>query len=737
MARIPDFTAVGFESPQSIDRRVPVDQSGEMIGRGVEELAGAVRHAGDMQYAQQQRMLAAKGENAVLDHQLAVQQLAETTKQQIASGDLDYNTARQQFDDQATKLPQPTFDGLAAPAADSLQRSMQRNVAVAQFGIDSAVNAARKDDFKAQFGEGLDKLGKLAGMPGADIDSINQQADVFRPLGRSAGLPEALIDKSLQDFKDRNWFNQATQRSMESKDNMQALQGLQHDLTDDDGFYAGKLDTDKRNAILRSVINDQLILQNRAEHEQDKREVKAGRAISQIDEQISSGIPATPAMWQDWESTIKGTSYEPDFEARQNDEHTVQDVLRRPIDQQVNYVQQLAADLQKNGGTIKDRANLMRLQTAVNQNVNLLQNNPLQFSANRNGTDVEAIDFSALNTPDGQQQVQAKIADRMATLKAMQQQYGSTVQQLPLLPQEASLLSGQMQNATPGQRAQFLVGLRDAFGDDQAFESAMHQIAPHSPVTAIAGTMVGRSTPAQMPAWYSNDFAPKMLDVERVLRGEALLNPAAAGKAATAEQEKGKGALHGGMPMPPDGGAAGLRMVFAQAAGDMFRSRPQLADAYYSVFKDAYASLLAEKGDMKGTGDPKLEQQAMQIALGSRTNFNGQTYSVPPGMDPSRFESYVENAVASGAKEQKASDKWTRGIRGYGLMEVGGLGSGRYALTNGNTLVARPDGQGPFTIDLRNQYLPGATATKQTANVAPIDPTDKVAMARAAAAQGQ
>ncbi len=738
MARIPDFTAVGFQSPQPIDRRVPVDQSGEMIGRGVEELAGAVRQAGDMKYAQQQRMLAAKGENAILDHQLAVQQLAETTRQQIASGDLDYNQARAQFDDQVTKIPQPTFEGLAAPAADSLQRSMQRNVAKSQFDVDNWVNAARKDDFKAQFGAGLDKLGKLAGMQGADIDSINQQAEVFRPLGRSAGLPEAFIDKSLQDFKDRNWFNQATQRSMESKDDMEALQGLEHDLTDKDGFYAGKLDTDKRNAILRGVINDQLLLQNRLDHQQDKREAQAGRAIAQIDEQISSGIPATPAMWDDWQSKIKGTSYEPDFEARQNDEQTVQDVLRRPVDQQVNYVQRLAADLEKNGGSLKDRANLIRLQTAVNQNVNLLQNNPLQFSANRNGTDVEAIDFGGLNTPDGQQKIGATIADRMATLKAMQQQYGSTVQQLPLLPQEASMLAGQMQNATPGQRAQFLVGLRDAFGDDHAFESAMHQIAPHSPVTAIAGTMVSRSSPAQTPVWFSNNFAPNLNDVERVLRGEALLNPAAAGKAAAAEEEKGRGAIHG-MAMPPDGGAAGLRMAFAQAAGDMFRGRPQLGDAYYSVFKDAYASLLAEKGDMKGIGDSKLEQQALQIALGSRTSFNGQTYSVPPGMDPSRFEGYVENAVASGAKEMKASDKWMRGIRGYGLIEVGGLGSGRYVLTNGNTLIARPDGQGPFTIDLRNQYLPGATAAKSgaTAGATPPDPMDKVAMARAAANQPQ
>lgn len=743
MPQIPDWTAVGTATPTPSYRRVIPDQSGEIAAHGADTLGQAIEDVSNDQYAQGQKLLAAKGENGVLDHRLAVQNAAESMRQQIATGDVPYAQARAKFDEQVQQIPAPQFDGLNPVVADSLQRETQRSVAAAQFGIDGAVVSAQKDDFKAQFGAGLDKLGKLAGMPDANIDDINTQAEVFRPLGRSAGLPEAYIDKTLQNFKDANWFNQATQRSMESKESLPALSDLQHDLTDQDGFYAGKLDTDKRNILLRGVTNDQIVLQNRMEHEQDKREVKAQGALRQIDEQISSGIPATSNMWSQWESVTKGTSAEPEFQQSMKDEDTVQQVLRAPIDQQMKYVQDKASDLQQNGGSMRDRANLMRLQTAVNQNVNLLEKAPLLYSANRNGTEVAPLDLTSMNTPDGKQAVTAAISDRMATLETMRKQYGPAVNIQPLLPQEASMLSTQLQQDTPGQRAQLLTTMRGSFNNDDAYQAVMRQIAPRSPVTAIAGQMIGSSAPASTPVWFDNQFAPQTPDVEKVLRGEALLNPAAGGKEAAEAQEGGKGTMKGGMPLPPDNDTReygeGLRSIFGKAAIGLFAGRPQLADAYFSVFKSADAALRADAGDMKGLANHTVEQQALKIALGNQVDFNGSTLSVPAGMDPTRFTGLARNAVADAAAAMKAPPDWQDRIRGYQLREVGGLGSGRYELTNGNVPIMRPDRRGPFTIDLRNQYLPGTSGaqTGTNAGVAPIDPNNKVAMARALAQQPQ
>lgn len=701
MAQIPDFQALGpTPTPTPSYRRPFTDQSGEILARAGEGFGETLQRVGDDQYAQQQQLLNAKAEVGVLDHRLSVANAAETMRQQVASGDVPYEQARAKFDQQVQNIPQPSFEGLKPQIAASLQGETRRTIAQAQFGIDNVVTAARKDDFKDQFGAGLDKLGKLAGMPGANIDQINTQAEVFRPLGRQAGIPESVIDKSLQNFKDQNWLNQATQRSMESKDNMHQLKGLEHDLTAQDGFYAGKLDTDKRNVVLRGVINDRLILQNRIEHEQDKREMKAQGALRQMDEQNMSGIPATPAMMENWQNLTKGTTAESDFGDRVKEEGQIQDVLRKPVDQQISYVQERRAALESQGGSIRDAANLNRLQTAVNQNVNLMQKAPLLFSANRNGTETPPLDLQHLQSPDGQKQVGAQIQDRMATLDALRKQYGSAISTTPLLPQEASELTKQLDTSTPAAKAQMLTTLRNSFNNDDAYQAAMRQIAPNSPVTAIAGQMVGHSSPASTPVWFDRNYAPDMTTPQRILQGEALLNPDKAGKA---DAEGGK--VRASLPMPKDDGTAGLRAQFGEAAGDLFRDRPELGEAHYAVFKDAYASLLAEKGDFKGQGDDALAKQALKMSLGNTADFNGQKVSVPIGMDPTRFSGLIDNAVTAMAHKLGAPPNWAERMPGYQLREMGGLGSGRYEVLNGN-LPVTAKGR-PFIIDLKQQYTGG------------------------------
>ena len=157
-----------------------------------------------------------------------------------------------------------------------LERGMKRNALGGQVAVQGIANAGKKQAGVDLFQSTADTLGKLAGMPGADVQSINNQIDAYRPQALAAGLPAATVDKAIQGFKDRNWLNQATQRSMEAKEDPQALKQLQHDLTDANGAYAARLDPEKRDMVLRTVINDQLILQNRMDHEADKREAQAG-----------------------------------------------------------------------------------------------------------------------------------------------------------------------------------------------------------------------------------------------------------------------------------------------------------------------------------------------------------------------------------------------------------------------------------------------------------------------------
>lgn len=705
MARIPDLSQVGFGgAPQEPYTRPIYGDSGTQIAEGMLEAGNTLQRQGEQDYASQVNLARAKASNALLDRELAVKGIQQQIGEDVNSGKLPFGQAAQSYQDQVGKLGVPAIDGLDPVGQENFENGLKRLEVGGALGVQEIARSGQKQAFVDQFSAAQDKLGKLAGMPGADIEGLNKQLASYRPMALAAGIPSGTVDAQIQNFQDRSWFNQAEQRAIGARESLPDLKTLATDLSDPKGFYAGKLDANNRTALLRLVTNDQIVLQNKQQLEQQKALTKATGWMNQANELIASGVSPSPAMWQQGAALTKGTPLEVEYGQALKDDQTVQQVLRLPPDQQMAFVQKKVQALETGGGTPRDRIDLMRLQTAVSQNVQLLQKAPLQWSAQRDGNPVQPLDFSGLNSPQGQQQIGQELADRMTTLGAMQKQYGAGVQTLPLLPQEAATLSNQLDTAPAAQRVQLLASLHDAAGSDAAYSAVLRQIAPHSPVTAIVGGIVGHAAPRDTPLWFDQQFAPALGNADLILHGEQLLNPQVSTKADAAAAETGKGSGRG-FPMPADTGMNGMRTAFSTAAGDMFQGRPQLAEAYYSVFKDAYASLAAQKGNVTGVADPALERQALTVALGNQASFNGTKYSVPYGMDPGQFTGLVQNAVAGAAQKSGAPADWAQRIRGYQLRELGGLGSGRYMLVNGNTPLVRPDGHGPFTIDLHNQYL--------------------------------
>lgn len=719
MAQIPDaFSILQGDTPSGDSRVRPyVSHGGEYIaagiqqlGRGLGDLAGGYAEAQKRAEIQQVNLARAQSANAALDHQIAVETTAQQIDNDVQSGKIKYTDARQAFDDQAAKIQPAQIPNLDPVGQENYDKAIKRNVATVGFKVDTMVAGAQRQDYKDQFTGNLNRLGKLSTMPGADIDGLNRQADSFAPLAIAAGVPRVQVDTMLQNFKDANWFNQGTERIMAAKDSLPGLKQIQTDLTAEDGFYQGKLDPQKRNELLHQVQSNQQILENRYAMLENKREARAAHTMNLIDQQISTGLPLPPSAWAEAGTVVKGTSYESEFNEAIKGEAEVQDVLRRPIAEQQSYLQQKTEELQQGTKTgdvaslLRSRANLVRLATAVDQNVKLMQNTPLLYAAGRAGVDIQPLDFSKMQSPDGQAAIGKEIADRMSTISALRAQNGPQVGVKPLLPQEAGLLTNALQTAPVAQRASLLVGLRQAINNDTAYQAAMLQIAPHSPVTSIAGQMVGENAPSSTPLWFDPAYAPKIQDVQRVLGGEALLNPTAAGgkEAAANAEPKSRVAL------PPETGPAGLRALYGQAAADLFKNRPDLGEDYYSVFKNVYASMLSDAGNFKGQPDHDALKESLRVSLGTdrQVSYNGNTFVVPAGMDPSRFKGLLESAVATTAQALKAPADWKQRMAGYQLEEVGGLGSGRYILMNGNARLVAPDGKGYFpVIDLHDQYL--------------------------------
>jgi hypothetical protein len=312
------------------------------------------------------------------------------------------------------------------------------------------------------------------------------------------------------------------------------------------------------------------------------------------------------------------------------------------------------------------------------------------------------LDFS--NT----QQVTSELRSRLSSEPQDSARLGGYVP--PLTREESARFAQSLTSMPPAQRLITLATLNTGLHDDRGFQEVMRQVLPGSPVTAIVGAQVGNTNPSTTPVWFDHQFAPTPMDQTRILAGEQLINPQGGEKGGET-----KGGVKG-YPMPADGGPNGLREQFSTKAGDLFRGRPQLADAYFAAFKGTYAQLLSEKGDYSGNGNISLRDQAIKIVLGNRAEIGGKSVAVPPGMDPTRFESILTAAVNQKAKDMGAAPGFEKKIDGYQLLETGGLGSGRYQLVNGNAPLTNPDGRGVFTIDLKDQYL-----ASKGARGAPVD----------------
>lgn len=323
------------------------------------------------------------------------------------------------------------------------------------------------------------------------------------------------------------------------------------------------------------------------------------------------------------------------------------------------------------------------LHRAAEQSIQQRTADPAQFVQSRG-------QWQPINFND-QQSAMQNLQSRANTQNEVSHQIGVPV---PLLSKpEARQFSSMLDNSDPKARVSMLSALHDGMGNEQAYFSMLHEIAPNSPVTAIVGANMSRPTPANTPSWHNAAFDYNPMDAEKVLTGEALLNPKSVGDKGGEPKSKIN------MPLPTS-----MRQQFSSLTGDLFRDRAELGEDHYQAFLDAYAALSSEKGDTKGVLNTDMAKQAAKMAVGNTTTFNNKTVAVPNGMDPTMFESAVNKAVASMAQTSGAPPNWAERIRGFGINEIGAVGSGKYQLVQGNAPLVRPDGK-PFTIDLKQQYI--------------------------------
>lgn len=662
-------------------------------GAGLQRLGdAAVNLSGDLmakQKAEEAALNRARAANAVLDREIATKTAQADVERAVTSGALHYGDAVESYRKRVGALDLPAIAGLDPVTAENVQRSVRRNDQAGEFNLSRMAERFRGADFRGQTDLAIDKLGKLAGIPGADVPAIIKQLDSLEPLAR-VGYGEQWQAKK-QSVADAIWYNDASAKVIAARGDMEGLKQLERALTDQDGFYVSKLDTDKRNMLMRTVITQRQQLEARGEAALQRAERNAEITIGEIDRQISSGIPATPEMWAKWSVDVRGTSQTAAFQERIADEVKVQELLRLPISQQVAEVEARRQQLLTGGGSVRDKANFDRFSTVVNANVKTITEAPLLYLQNRTGDAQQPLDMMAFTNPKGYEQVADTLRERAASIKALQDANpGIRVQMRPFLPAEVANMSNMLREGTVRQQQQVFATLYTAIGDRATYRAAMQQIAPDSPIKAMAGMLMANQRKLTLEdKWFTDDITATSGDVgATMLEGDRILNKS--------PDQKAEDGRPRNFPVPDE---TKFKEAFKNYAGRAFAGSANEYLIAAQAVRAYYVGKSAKDGDVSGEVDAQRMKHAVKSVLGEVVDMNGNGEVLAPwGMDASAFKDAARQAFAAEAAKLKLPPAVSANFGALGLRN---FGEGTYLITQGRNFLHDTKGQ-LVTINVLN-----------------------------------
>ncbi|NMX61467.1 hypothetical protein [Pseudomonas sp. WS 5079] len=669
MAQIPlgNFAQPRVLPDAAQNRVITVDNRGQ--AQAAQQAASAVQNAAfgvlDNINKEDQALARVKASNALIDRESQIKTIATELDEQIRTGQLSYDKSEEAYQAAVSKL-----DPLDTPGLDEAQMGeIGNSVKRMQIGGLESVRAAsakgRILSAQSDLTSRMDMLGKDAAMPGANVEQINARMDAedIDVAGRLA-FGEAWTSKK-QEFKDGNWTTHATQRVIESRESIGSLQKLEHDLTAEDGFYAKKLDPEKRNQLLNTVSGRIFQVKEHQQRQAEMREMKAERVLTQMDRQASTGVPPTPADQQRWKAALSGTSAAGEFNTRMQEMTQVQGLLRQPPAVAQQLIDKQRQQMQANGGSVAQQANLNRLQAAVDNNTKMMRENPLTFNAMRTGADVAPLDVSGIASQEGQQKLGEQIAERFDVVNSVRKSYGPEVARNPFKPEEQVMLASLIKQADDGTKLQLFGAIAASSPTGADYAAAIKPLVADDPIVTLAGM-------AQFRGLKGADGT----DVPRTLL---------AGAKVLADKS---------VPMPKENL---FRAAFDESAGgSLLPGTPQREQAYLA-FKSLYAGKATSKGLQYEDGDDldsKTAQAAFDMATGGVSERAGAKVIKPYGMDDDAFNKSVDMQIDGMAKNSKIP---IGQLEDMPLSPVPGK-EGSYYLMNAGRIQIDPDTQQPMVV---------------------------------------
>ena len=679
MANIP-LGNFGQTTPGAVSAGSARGDFGQSIAQGLQQVGNGLMAVADEHQQQKQAMARAKSVNEVYNHELFLGNVVSDINDKIRKGDLKYQDAQGYYEQQAGTFSRSQIDGLDAAGNEQLNGVITRNVAVYSQKVKALQSKYEQDDYKNQFVQGLDTLGKQRQLPGADVEQINKKSDVLAEMAKRAGIDSAVYTKTIQDFKDAGWYQHASERAMkaEATNNVGELLALQHDLTSDNGFYIGKMDTEKRNAVLKGVTFDLERIRQRAELSQAKADAKGERALAQFNALVATGANPSQEAIDKTLGLVKGTSAEAEFRQAIDFSAHVQDVLKKPITEQIALANEVSRKAMESADSATQVAQAKRLASAIQANVNTLQKDPLKYQENQTGQPIPDLPLDALGSlseaPAAAQHIAAQLSDRWAIIKGLENKNGIALDYALLKPAEAEKLGSLLSSkeASVDEKQKILASLRDVSGSTDIYKSVLKQLQPKAPVMAYAGAVAAHDSDITVDSgWFGSQTVKPSQVAASMLEGQRVIDE---NKYKIPSEQK-------------------FQEKFNSQVGDSYHGSP---DAYQSDLQAVRAYYVGEAS--KGSNytediDPKLFKKAVDIISGQTVESGSSVVRAPIGMSK---EAFVDKLDLAWKSASKGTPRANVNVTNFNLTPVG---NGKYAVFSGQYAIPDADGK-PITIDI-------------------------------------
>lgn len=633
---------------------------------------------------------------AYQQHALDLQSTLKSQGEMLSAGQIDQETFTKNMADAKKRsyantigaLPDTPYREAAAVQVASLNRSVDLNVQESilknthQLVLSNASNM-------------LDAAGKAIVLAPDNIDAtVASTRQAYELTAAQARVPKQIAEKTAQDWADKQYLGHAQAAMIQARasGDIDAMRSLENNLTDKDGFYAGKMDASQRNQVLSSVVSQRLAMENGQQQALDAKEEDGRKAVNEAIDFLGTGKFMSPEYQQTILARTTGTKYAADAIGLIKESASGSSFATKTIPQQRTELQryQSAANTPEIGTDPATFAAIKKYEQMHTAKVEAFKSDPWKAAQDYNNIQsIPALDVSSI------QGLSATLAQRAKLAPVVEQNAGRAVSLLT--PDEASSVLKTLQAAPINQRAQLINVVGAAMGTAGRINDLAKQWQEKDQAVALA-LKAGAAAGGPLESISTTPISAFILEGQQALKDKTVKVDDLAGSGLEYQIAS---KINGTLPTEQETDAKNTAYYLAiGAAARNHRTVPSSDDIEKAI--DGATGGISKTGGTRFDGTP---HQVARPYGWTDDQFQGAVRAASVGNIENTVNGRPIETVYANGQPIPASDFMAK-MPSYKLVRVGVRGT--YAVQAGSGFVTDATGT-PLTIKLNLGQKPQPT----------------------------